>query len=107
MDDSAETKRDVGKYMGCRYDLADRQVSNRCERVGVQIERGWSCPRPFEDYVFKPVFNQLADARTAIDVRNDLEKIAWGFECSQGLCGIDGAVFVTHGACRNSDPPVV
>ena len=74
MHDLAEAQRQIGDEVDGRDDLEHRQVGDRREGVRVKLQR--TRPRPGAAHldVLKPVFDELADARCAIDVRNDLDQ---------------------------------
>ena len=53
------------------------------------------------------VFDKFADARPAIDVRNDFEQEIRRLERGFDLCQVGFAVFVSHCADRNSNRSVI
>src|SRR6476661_2665010 len=71
------------------------------------MQRRW--PRPCAPYrhILKAVFDKLADARPAVDVRNDLEEKVWRLKRSLDLRHISFAVLVTHRTGRDSKRPVI
>jgi len=56
------------------HDLENRQIGHVSQGVRHQGEGRGSGPRPFQNDLLKVVFDKLTDARSAVDVRNDLEK---------------------------------
>src|SRR6516165_23396 len=80
VDDLAEAKRQIGDDVGGREDFEHRQFRHGSERVGMQIERARSGPSALEIDVLKVVFDQLADARTTVHMRYDLQKEIWRLE---------------------------
>ena len=74
MHDLAEAEGQIGDEVDGRDDLEHRQVGDRRQRVRIKLQR--ARPRPGAAYldVLKPVFDKLADACGAIDVRNDLDQ---------------------------------
>ena len=74
MHDLAEAEGQIGDEVDCRDDLEHRQVGDRRQRVRVKLQR--ARPRPGATYldVLEAVFDELADPRGAINVRNDLDQ---------------------------------
>ncbi len=74
MHDLAETEREIGDEVNSGDDLEHRQLGERRQGVGEQGELGRSGPGAFEIDILQMVFDQLAYARRAIDMRYDLEQ---------------------------------
>jgi hypothetical protein len=72
----AEVEREVGDEMHGGDDLADRQVGDRRQGVRCEFQRRGSGPVALQRDVQKAVAHQLADARPAIDMRDDLQQNA-------------------------------
>jgi hypothetical protein len=53
------------------------------------------------------VFDEFADARRAVDMRNDLEQKIWSRERSFDLRQVGFAVLVAHRAGRNAKRPII
>src|SRR6516162_2464757 len=73
----------------------------------MELERRRSTPRSLEYDVREIVANQLANARRAVDMGNDLQQKTRLVErlCDDG--SIELAVFVAHRAGRNADASVI
>ena len=72
-----------------------------------KLQRRGAGPGAFDHHVLEVVAHQLADARRAIHVRDDLEQKA---RRHQGLAyrpRFEGPVFVAHGGCGHPHRPVV
>src|SRR4029450_1784839 len=63
-----------------------------------QRETRGSGPRPFQADLLKAIFNELTDPRTAVDVRNDLEKEVRLLESGLDLRRVGFAMLLSPGA---------
>jgi hypothetical protein len=72
VDDPAEAEGQVGDDVDAREDLEDRQLGDRHQRVWAEIERRRSGPGAVDGDVLEVVFDQLADARRAVDMRDEI-----------------------------------
>src|SRR5271166_2075195 len=96
-DDFAEPQRQVGDEMRGGYHLAHRQPRNVALGVLEKLQRRGPAPGALERHILQVVADQLADARSAIDVRDDLEHEARLDEAlEQGLV-LDLVMLVAHG----------
>ena len=75
VDDLAETEGQIGEDVRCGDDLAHRQIGDRRQSMGPQIERRRSGPGAFHGDVFEPVVDKLKNPRAAVDMRNDLQEV--------------------------------
>src|SRR5258708_32165198 len=75
--------------------------------MGRELERTRSDPGAFHLDVGQEVLNQLADARAAVDMRNDLEQVVRGFQGSANRSHICLPILVAHGPGRDADSPIV
>ena len=55
-------------------DFQYRQVSNGCQSVCRQGQSGGPGPGAFHRDLLKAVFDELTDARAAVDMRNELSR---------------------------------
>lgn len=76
MHNLAETEREIGDDVRCGDDLQHRQLGERRQGVRGQRKCSRAGPGAFQVDVLQAVFDQLADARRAVDVRDDLEQEA-------------------------------
>ncbi len=83
--------------MGGRKDLAHRQAVHVAHGVVEELQRGRACPRALQRHVLAVVADQLADARRAIDVRDDLDHEGGLGQALQDRRWIDLAMLVAHG----------
>src|SRR5882724_3812972 len=72
--DLAEPQREVAEDVHCRDDLQDRQLRHRCHGVRAERQRARAGPRASDRDVLEIVFDQLANAGAAVDMRNDLQE---------------------------------
>ena len=75
--DLPQPERQIGHYVSGGYHLENWQVSYGCQRMRRQMERRRPGPRALYRDIFQVVFDQFADARRAVDMRNDLEQEIW------------------------------
>jgi hypothetical protein len=73
MYDLAEPEGQVGKDVGRGCDLEHRQVRDRRQGVRRELQRGRTGPGALYRDVLEMIFDQLADARLAVDMRNDFD----------------------------------
>src|ERR1700675_1806370 len=71
------------------------------------MERRGPNPRALYRDILEMVFDELADARRAVDMRDDLEQKIWSRERSFDVRQISFAVFVAHRAGRNAKRPII
>src|SRR5215472_14491227 len=74
VDDLAEPQGQIGDDVRGRDHLEYRQLGNRRQGVGVEIERARTRPRAIQFDVLEVVFDNLADARASVHMGNDLEE---------------------------------
>src|SRR5499427_9223994 len=74
VNDLAEPKGEVGDDVRAGHDLEHRQLGERRQGVREQGELGRPGPCSLQVDVGEIVLDQLADARRAVDVRDDLEQ---------------------------------
>src|SRR4051794_28167100 len=74
VDDLAEAEREIANEMNRGDDLEYRQLGDWSKRMRRERNRARAGPRPLERHVLEVIFDELADARAAVDVRNDLEQ---------------------------------
>ncbi len=74
MHHAAKSKCEVSLDVDRRNDLDHRQVGNRRERMWVQVESRGTASCPFQLNVLQVITDELADARAAIDVGDDLQQ---------------------------------
>ena len=74
VDDLAEPEGQIGNDVCGRDHLRHRQFGNRCQGVRMEIKRAGTGPGTFEFNVFEMIFDELANARSAVDMRDDLEQ---------------------------------
>src|SRR5262249_18331998 len=96
VDHFPETEREVCSDVNGGDDLQDRQLGNGCQSVGRQGESCRPSPGSFQYDVLEVVFDELADARTAVDVRNDLEQEVRLVESRLDVRQLGLTVFVAH-----------
>src|SRR5713101_4651154 len=72
--DLAEAEGQVGDDVDARHDLQDRKLGHRRQRMRVEVERGRAGPGAFDRDVLEVVLDELADARRAVDMRDDLQQ---------------------------------
>src|SRR5712692_8089657 len=73
----------------------------------VKVERSRPGPCALHVDILAMVAHQLADARSAVDMRDDLEQEIRRGEFSRLSRGVEGAMLVAHGAGRNPNRAVV
>src|SRR5262245_25461828 len=105
--DLAEAERQICNNVDSRDDLEDRQLGDRRQRMRGQRQSRGTGPGALQRYVLKLIFHELAHARPAVDVRDDLEQ-----EIRQRHRGFDGvevglAVLITHGSGRDPKRSVI
>ena len=74
MHDLAERQRQIGDDVGCGHHLLHRQLGQGRQCVGGQAERRRAGPGTFQVDILQVVLDQLANARRAVDMRDDLEQ---------------------------------
>src|SRR6185437_14807905 len=72
--DLAEAERQVGDDVHAGQHLEHRQLGHRRQRMRAQIERGRPGPGALERDILEVVLDDLADARRAVDMRDDLQE---------------------------------
>src|SRR5215831_8612676 len=107
VDDLAEAERDIANEVNRGHDLEHGQLRDRGQRVRRERKRRRARPRALERDVLEIIFDDLADPRAAVDVRNDLEQKVRGRERSADRVEIGGFVLVSHGGGGDADRPVV
>src|SRR5215813_7696461 len=105
--DLAEAERDIANEVNRGYDLEHGQLRDRGEGMRRERKRRWSRPRALERDVLEIIFDELADSRAAVDVRNDLEQKVRGRERSAQRVEIGSLVLVSHGGGGDADRAVV
>src|SRR5215831_15683351 len=105
--DLAEAERQVRENVDCRDDLDDRQLGDRGQRMRGQCQSRGAGPGALQRNVLEMVFHELAHARAAVDVGDDLQQ-----EIRQRERGFDGlqvglAVLITHRTGRDPKRSVV
>src|SRR5712692_1531963 len=74
VDDLAETEREIADEMDRRQDLEHGQLGDRRKRVGGERKRRRARPSSSQRDCLEVVFDELANSRATVDVRNDLEQ---------------------------------
>jgi hypothetical protein len=98
MNDLAQPQGKVCADVNRGHDLENRQIGHGSQGVRRQRESRGSGPRSFQDKLLKVIFDKLADPRTTVDVRNDLEKEVRLLESGLDLRQVGFAVLVSHRA---------
>ncbi len=80
MDHGSEPKRQIRKNVDAGDDFEHRQRGNGRKRMMKKLERHRSGPCAFNSDILADVAHQLADARCAIHVRDDLQQKTRGGE---------------------------
>ena len=75
VDHLAEAERQVGDDVRRRDDFEHRQLGDRRQRVRMKLKRAGPGPGALQVDILKVVLDQLADARRAVDMRNDFQEI--------------------------------
>src|SRR5438874_3392999 len=96
--DFAETEREISDVMGRRNHLAHRQPRHIAQRMIEKLDRGRPGPGPLYGDVLHVIPHQLADARRAVDMRDDLDHEVGAGERLQKRRRVELAVLETH--CR-------
>ena len=96
VDDRAQVQGEVAQDVGGGKHLQHRQGGDRCQRVVEQLQRRRPCPGAVDGDVAAPVAHDLADARRAVDVRNDLQQEARRLHRFAGLVVRQRPVLVAH-----------
>ena len=73
--DLPQPERQVGQYVNRGHHLENWQVSYGCQRMRRQMERRRPGPRALYRDILEMVFDEFANARRAVDMRNDLEPV--------------------------------
>jgi len=95
--DLAEAECEIANEVNRGDDFEHRQLRDRSKRMGRERDRARAGPRPLERHVLEVIFDELADARAAVDVRNDLEQKIRRRERGADRGGVGHLVLVTHG----------
>src|SRR6185312_11503827 len=82
--DIAEAERKVSKDVDRGHDLDDRQLGDGCQSMRRQVQAVGPGPLAFYSDILKMKFDEFADARCAVDMRNDLEEKVR--RCKRGTC---------------------
>src|SRR5215471_2684318 len=96
-DDFAEPERKVGHVVRGGNDLMHRKPRNVTLGVLEQLQRRRPAPRALERYILQVIADQFADARAAIDVRDDLDHETRFCEALQQGLRIELVMLVSHG----------
>src|SRR5712691_11669448 len=72
--DLAEAEGEIADHVDRADDLEHRQLGDRRERVRVELQRRRAGPGALERDIFEVIFDELANSRLAVDVRDDLEQ---------------------------------
>src|SRR5260370_31955922 len=105
--DVAETEREIGENVGCRLDLQHRQLGDGCQGVRGQRQGCGAGPYSLQNDVLEMIFDELADARGAVDVRNNLQQEIRCLKQSHGMRQVGSAVLKPHCAGRNPKRSVI
>src|SRR5215469_16146779 len=105
--DLAEAEREIANEMNRGDDLEHRQLGDRGKRMRAERNRARPGPRPLERHVLEVIFDELADARAAVDVRNDLEQKIRRRERGADRGGVGPLVLISHGRGDDADRPIV
>src|SRR5271165_6381825 len=97
-DDRAEAERQVGDVVAGRDHFVDRQPRDIAHRVLEELDRGRAGPGALHRDVLAMVAHEFADARRAVDVRDDLDHEVRPRQALQDRRRIELAVLVAH--CR-------
>src|SRR5499427_116405 len=105
--DLAETERQVRENVDCRDHRDDRQLGDRSQRMRGQRQSCGAGPGTLQRNVLQMIFHELAHARRAVDVGDDLQQ-----EIRHRERGLDGvqvglAVLITHRAGRDPKRSVI
>ena len=93
--------------MNGRDDLPDRQVRNRGQGMRAQIERGGAAPGFLECDILHGVLDDLADPRTSVDMRDDLQQEVRRGERGEHPLFVHREVFEAHRTGCDLDRAVV
>src|SRR5215470_11827709 len=74
MHDLAKSQRQVAQNVHGRDNLKHRQFSHRRHRMRVERQRARAGPRTLDRDVLEIILDQLANARAAVDMRDDLQQ---------------------------------
>src|SRR6266446_6896843 len=107
VDDLAEAERDITNEVNRGYDLEHGQLRDRGEGMRRERKRCRPRPRALERDVLEIIFDELADSRAAVDVRDDLEQKVRGRERSADRVEVGGFVLVSHAGGGDADRAVV
>src|SRR5437868_1939407 len=94
--DLAETERKVGNIVSGRDHLAYRQPRHIAQRVLEELDGSRAGPGPLHRDVFHVVAHQLANARRAVDMRDDLEHKVRSGERLQQRRRVEFAMLEAH-----------
>src|SRR5215471_11215228 len=105
--DLAEAERQIRENVDCGDNLEYRQLGDRGQRMRGQRQGCGAGPGALERNVLQIIFHELAHARAAVDVRDDLQQ-----EIRQRERGFDGlqvglAVLIAHRAGRDPKRSVI
>src|SRR5262245_11365328 len=101
MHDLAKSERKVAQDVQGRDNLKDRQFGYRRHGMRAERQRARAGPRPLDRDVLEIVLDQLANARAAVDMRDDLQEEVRRGERRLGGRQIDLFVLVAHGRGRH------
>src|SRR5882672_11065871 len=106
--DLPQSQGQVGHEMLGAQHFKHRQFRHRCQRMRRQRQCRRTFPGTLHRHILQVIAHQLADARGAVDMRNDLQKIVG--RDAQALpqrLSIERTVLVSHGSSGNPDRTVV
>src|SRR5689334_9142844 len=107
MNHLTETKGQIGEDMRGRDHFEHGQLRDRRQSMRMQLERSRPCPRAFHGDIFKRVFDDLADARRTVDMRDDLEQEIGGSHGRTHDAQIGSVMLEAHRPRRDAHWPVV
>src|SRR5271169_4865744 len=96
-DNLAQAERQIGDIMAGADHFAHRQPRHVAHRMLEQLDRRRAGPGALNRHVLEVIAHQLADARRAIDVRDDLDHERWPGEGLLQRRRVDLAMLVAHG----------
>src|SRR6516164_11775601 len=105
--DLAEAKRQICENVDCRDNLDDRQLSDRSQRMRGQRQSCGAGPGALERNILEIIFHELAHARAAVDVRDDLQQEIRHRERGFDRIQVGLTVLVAHRARRNAKRSVI
>ena len=98
VNDRAQAQRQVGQDMRAGDDFQHGQLRDGRQRMVEQLQRGGARPRPLDGQVFQEVADEFADARRAVDMRNDLQQVIGRGQRRQDRVVRKRSVLVAHRA---------